>query len=645
MPVRKHRKAGRWAILACSVWAISPLWAAAQSPAQPPLLSELSLVPLPKPRAAATTNPSSAPAAGATTTSSSSAAGSPATAPSALAMPATQPADTEPYVPEEMKLPGHAGQPIDINNHGRSHDTYGDDHTLPIPDRWRIGVPPGYVQNRESAGIFDPYNQNLLKGDYPIFGDNWFLIVTGVSDTLVEARSVYTAAGVSSTDPGQRDFFGNTDQQFYNQNFILSFELFEGNTTYKPRDIEFKGTFVQNFNYVNVEQQGILQPDPGSGGSRFDEHFAIQELFVDKHLSNLSVNYDFWAIRAGIQQFNADFRGFLFTDNSPGVRLLGNFDNNKLIYNLAYFHQLEKDTNSGLNTFSGRGQDIFVANVFREDLFWKGYTGELSFVANFDYGDTQYNENDQLVRPQPIGTISEKEDKVFYLGWAGDGHIGWLNITHQFYQALGTESFNAIAGQGTNINAQFFATELSVDNDWQRYKMSFAYSSGDSNPTDNQATGFDAILDNPNFAGGGFSYFTRQSIPLLGAGTGLKGRNSLLPSLRTSKEQGQANFVNPGLLLYGIGADFDLTPRTKLFTNINYLQFADTSSLKLLEFDDKIGRDIGFDISVGMQYRPWNTQNIVFTLGAATLIPGQGFGDLFTKETLYSTFFSATFTY
>ena len=32
---------------------------------------------------------------------------------------------------------------------------------------------------------------------------------------------------------------------------------------------------------------------------------------------------------------------------------------------------------------------------------------------------------------------------------------------------------------------------------------------------------------------------------------------SLLPSLRSSKEEGQSNFVNPGLTLVGVGADFD----------------------------------------------------------------------------------------
>jgi len=42
-----------------------------------------------------------------------------------------------------------------------------------------------------------------------------------------------------------------------------------------------------------------------------------------KHLGDLSVNYDFWSVRVGIQGFQSDFRGFLFSDNNMGIRLFG----------------------------------------------------------------------------------------------------------------------------------------------------------------------------------------------------------------------------------------------------------------------------------------------------------------------------------
>jgi hypothetical protein len=98
---------------------------------------------------------------------------------------------------------------------------------LPVPDRWRIGLPPGYSQNVRGSAL-DPYDQNVLKGDYPIVGQDIFLVVTATSDTLFEARRLPVPSGVSTLKPGQFDFFGSGEQALINQNFILSVELFKG---------------------------------------------------------------------------------------------------------------------------------------------------------------------------------------------------------------------------------------------------------------------------------------------------------------------------------------------------------------------------------------------------------------------------------
>jgi hypothetical protein len=373
----------------------------------------------------------------------------------------------------------------------------------------------------------------------------------------------------------------------------------------------------------------------------------MQELFYEKHLGDLSVNYDFWAARIGIQGFQSDFRGFLFSDNEPGVRLFGTYDNNRTQWNLAWFSQLEKDTNSGLNAYEFRDQQVFIANLYRQDfLNLLGYTAQLSFHANLDDGHGQIDDNGVIVRPAPIGVVREKQVNAYYFGWAGDGHIGRLNLTHQFYWALGNESFNPIAGQEVDINAQMAAIELSYDQDWIRYRASFLWASGDDDAFDSKARGFDSIFDNPNFAGGGTSLFVRQAIRLTGGGgINTVNRNSLLPDLRTSKDQGQANFVNPGLFIYNLGTDFDVTPKLKVLANVSWLRFADTQVLKELEHDNKIGRDIGLDYSIGVQYRPFLNNNAIINFGAAALTPGNGFRDLYSSETLYSVFMGVTLAY
>jgi hypothetical protein len=519
---------------------------------------------------------------------------------------------------------------------------------LPVPDRWRIGLPPGYLESvRQSTGdILNPYSQNVLKGDYPIIGQDKFLVVTLTSDTLFESRRLPVPSGTSAFESNRQDFFGQGDQLVFNQNFILGLELFQGDAAFKPRDWEIRLTQVYNFNYANVEEVSLLNADVRNGRYRTDNAYAWQEAFVEKHIADLSHDYDFWAVRAGIQGFNADFRGFLYSDNNFGVRLFGNFDNNQYQWNLAWFHQLDKDTNSGLNSFTFRDQDVFIANLYKQDfLGFLGYTAQVSLAANIDNGDLQFDENDILVRPQPIGSIDTKDVRAYYLGWAGDGKFGRVNITHQFYQVLGTEKPNAIAGRDTMINAQFFALEASYDQDWRRYRASFAYASGDADPEDGQARGFDGIFDNPNFAGGGFNFFTRQAIKLTGSGVNLVNRNSMYTDLRTSKEQGQANFVNPGLLLYNVGFDAEITPKLKWINNISYLQFAEPGVLRLVLNDDKIDRSIGVDISTGLIYRPLLSNSMIFTAGASALIPADGFKEIYTSETLYSAFVSMTLTY
>jgi len=517
---------------------------------------------------------------------------------------------------------------------------------LPIMDRWRVGLPAGYQQN-VTGDLIDPYNQNVLKGDYAVPGtQDVFLLLTGTSDTLYENRTIPTPSDLSSENPGKLGFFGQGRSQFVQQNFILSGELFQGDASYQPKNFVFRATAVSDLNFLQTGEYGAVSPDPREGSNRTDAHVAMQELFVEKKLADLSSNYDFVSVRAGIQGFSSDFRGFLFSDNEPGVRLFGNYDNNRWQYNLAWFYQLEKDTNSGLNTFNGRDQNVFIANLFRQDLFVPGYTGQLSFHANIDQGKgLQYDRNGFLVRPAPVGTVQAGDIYAYYFGWAGDGHIGRFNITHQFYQVFGNDTFSQIAGRPVTIDAQMAAIELSYDEDYARFRTSFVYLSGDRHPQGHNATGFDTIMDDPNIAGGGTSYFIRQGIPLVGSGVSLVGPNSLTPDLRTSKTEGQANFVNPGLFLYNVGADFKITPKLTLISNATYLQFDNTSSIQYILQDGRIRKDIGLDLSLGLEYRPFLNNNVIINAGAACLVPGNGFKDIYTSETLYSLFISTTLTY
>ena len=145
---------------------------------------------------------------------------------------------------------------------------------------------------------------------------------------------------------------------------------------------------------------------------------------------------------------------------------------------------------------------------------------------------------------------------------------------------------------------------MSRDFDWIRVRGTGLFQSGDKNPFDSHANGFDAIQENPQIAGADTSYWIRQAVPLIGGGgVALSGRNGVLAALRSSKDEGQANFTNPGLALIGIGADVDVTPRVRVIGNLNQLWFANTSSLSVLRNQGTISTSVVNDLSVAVQYR------------------------------------------
>ena len=119
-------------------------------------------------------------------------------------------------------------------------------------------------------------------------------------------------------------------------------------------------------------------------------------------------------------------------------------------------------------------------------------------------------------------------------------------------------------------------------------------------------------------------------------------------STRSSKDQGQSNFTNPGLALIGIGADVDVSPRWRAIANLNQLWFVNTSSLSVLRNQGDIDRALGTDLSVALQYRPLFNQNIVFNVSAAALFPGKGFKQLYEgggSSTPYSILANVLLTY
>jgi hypothetical protein len=550
---------------------------------------------------------------------------------------------------------------------------------IPVPDRWRLIETLGVVKERR----FDPYGQNTLKGDRPICirseedderrrregrpkcrtpnflnlkGDDWFFAVNAISDTVVEPRTFPIPVGVQTTSrPGSIDVFGRNGSLVVAQTIIAGAALIKGSTAFKPPDVEYRLTLALNANYVDVAERRVLFVEPSRGTDRLDYFLGVQELFVDYHIRNVSDRYDFDSARAGIQPFQFDFRGFLFNDQQLGVRLFGNRDNNRFQYNIVAALRLNKDTNSGLNdvTRLPRKDLVLHANLYRQDFPLVGLTSmaSLTLNSNRERGQIAVDDNGFPVRPALIGNLRARNYDVLYAGYGADGRIGRINISAQAYAAIGSDRKSIFTSRNALIRSFFFAAEPSYDMNFLRFRGSFLFASGDGNPFDKSETGFDSIFENPIFAGADTSYWIRQTIPFAGGGraVSINGRNGILNSLRSSKEEGQSNFNNPGTILAGIGADADITPAFRLSVNANHLWFHKTAVLETLRNEGSIPNSIGFDLSAAAIYRPKFTQNLVFRASAAAFRPSSGFKDLFANSDrdsfYYSVLFNAILTY
>ena len=549
----------------------------------------------------------------------------PALAQEEFRQPGTQPAPAAP--PPSPEAPE-----VDLNNPLANG-------AVPVPDRNRIidalGVPDNPV---------NPYRQSTLKGDRPLF-DDWFVQFNAILDTIYEPRAIPVPVDVIATyRPGSFGQFGHSSQNLFASTLLPTFAIIKGDTTFRPPDFELRVTPAFNYSQLSTDELGLVNIDPRAGTKRSTRFAAVQEAFIDYHLQDQSVRYDFDAVRIGIQPINADFRGFLFQDEQLGIRLFGDRANNRFQYNLAYFRRIEKDTDSGLNDLSQplRRDDIFMANLFVQDFPVTGFTTEFSALENLNHETQVYVDKDGFEeRPAELGLQNPHRYDVTYYGLNGDGHFGRLNLTQSAYYAVGNDSQSEITGNKAQIRAFFVAAEPSIDFDWLRVRASLLYASGDNHPRSKTESGFDAISENPQFAGADTSYWIRQGIPFIGGGgVDLVGRNGLLPDLRSSKDEGQSNFINPGLTLVGIGADADVLPELRVSLNANHLSFNNTSILELLREQSPIHRTIGWDLSGAVTYRPFDTQNLVLRTSAAFLAPGQGFKDLFASQSKDQVYYS-----
>ena len=423
---------------------------------------------------------------------------------------------------------------------------------------------------------------------------------------------------------------------FESQTASFDAVLYRGDTVFQPPDWQFRFTPIFNYSATRTNGQSVST-----------NTFGAQALFVEAHLRDVSANYDFDSVRIGIQGVDSDFRGFVLADQPVGIRFFGTRDNDIYQYNIGWFRPLPK--NAARQDQFGAGipaNDILLANLYVQDLGRPGLNSEFLLIY-----DRNHTRGTQIVTTAPalsaatFNDNSQHDYDVAYLGYSVDGHLGSFNLTSSLYEILGVQQQSAFGVRGSRVQASFAAVELSRDFDWMRLRLDGLYASGDSNPLDKTSHGFDAISQSALFAGADSSFFIHQQLPLSLSQLNLKVRDSLFPDLRSSAAPGQSNYDNPGLRLFGLGADLDFAPSLRLSVDANHLWFDKTATLNAVLGRALAGNDIGTDLSFDLFYRPLDSQNVILRLTAARLLAAAATRELTGGDAPFSAFFNLILTY
>ena len=178
-----------------------------------------------------------------------------------------------------------------------------DPRSREVRDRWRVSFPE-YDRYGSAAGgrdipfkrgkWYDPYSQNLLKGDYPIFGNKFFMILSAVDSVGVEQRRTPIPSNINSARPGSAEFFGKPEVLGIGHTLQFSFEMFHGDTTFRPRNWAIKISPTLSLpNYVRTREVGVVNVDPRRGTNRTDWHLSFEDAFAEVKLEDLNANFDF----------------------------------------------------------------------------------------------------------------------------------------------------------------------------------------------------------------------------------------------------------------------------------------------------------------------------------------------------------------
>jgi len=541
----------------------------------------------------------------------------------AEAPPAAAPAVEAAAAAVEVAPPPPAKSEAELEREAAAEALRGDptpDELQPVETRWKVYRTLELEGHPElTYGYLNPYQQNILKADYPIRGD-WFLELNALQTFVFKSRRNLDFSNVFADQIalGNLRFFRHN--AFYGENIVVGGEIRLNDDAFVPSPFRFRVNAVADF------KSNINALNAGNDGNAH-----LFDAFADIRLHDFGrSNFDLLFLRAGFQGFRSDFHGLAFNDIGLGGRLFGEARKNRLRYDLAYFKLFQKDGVSGFLEFTRpSNHQVGIARLTYEDFLFAGWNSEWTFHYNRDR--------------RKFGTLGRGALDTFYFGATFNGRLGRFLFNPAFVGVLGSadvlEGGSVLADH--DVRAWMGLFDLRYPLDFWTFRAGYLYASGDSNPADRRDTGFDAISDGVVLFGGPLSYWVGENIKF-GGGDFVRG-NSLFPSFRGVNDP--ANHINPGLQTFNLGADINFSPTVQTALNMNYLRFNETGAYtnRIVIVD----HDAGVEWNIFVRWKPLLrrfNENLVVDYGFAVLKPLPGLREAFqTRSFVYSNFTAIRF--
>ena len=396
-------------------------------------------------------------------------------------------------------------------------------------------------------------NQNKLKGDYPVFGKRTFFNFTGVSDTLLEGRNLpvaerrqhRAAAAASSSSAAAASTCRSRRSR-------TSFDLFRGDTVFRPdRLARPLRAGLQRATSSTCRSTTASTPTCAARTRASITTSACRSSSSRRSSSTSAITTTSCrsapASRSSRRTSAASWR----CSKRPASACSARCESSRIEYNAAVFDMLEKDTNSGFNEMNRRHQQIYIANVYVQDFLTPGYTAVVQLPR-------QRRSRRAALRHERVPGAAgadrrhrhQRGRRPYYLGEVGQRPP----------RPLEREPRVLPGARPREQQPDRRAAASTSTRRWARWSCrSTRTGCGSRGPRSSpratairpttRGTASTRSSTSRSFAGGPFSLWNRQGLRLAQTGTGLKSPVSLLPTLRTNKDEGQPNFVNPGIFI------------------------------------------------------------------------------------------------